>query len=336
MRYLFKDGTQAPHLFTALRFDYDGRPGFVGMGIDISDRKRMEEELRRETALFEAMVQNAPDGIVVVDRANRRIIHNQRLKEMWGVPNEIAADPDAGRLLEFVRHRTKDPDEFIAKVRWLFGHPEETSSDEVELVDGTILLRISGPVVGDDGRNYGRIWTFRDITDYRRVERRLRHLATHDGLTGLPNRSLIEQRIEQSIAQARRAGRIFAVLYVDLDRFKVINDGYGHAFGDAVLKAVGECLVDLVRPGDTVARHGGDEFLILLPEPSEPADATAVAQRIVDQLAQPVIATGREVHVSGSVGVSVFPRDGLTCQELIAHADAAMYRAKGQPRQEWG
>ncbi len=332
LRYRYKDGSEAPHLFNAVRFDHDGRPGIVGLAIDISERKRMEEELRKETALFEAMVENAPEGVLVVDLQNRTIMHNQRLKELWDIPPEIADDPDAVRLTGFAAGRTTDPKAFIAKVRWLVEHPEETAVDEIELVNGVILQRHSGPVVGRDGRHYGRIWGFRDITRYRDAQRRLRHLATHDALTGLANRSLIEQRIEQAIARAGGVGQTFAVLYVDLDRFKLVNDGYGHAFGDAVLKAVGDRLVTLAGSEAMVGRHGGDEFLILMSDGAGRAEAGALAQRIVDDLGEPVFPEGRAVHMSGSIGVSVFPTDGTTCQALIAHADAAMYRAKGDGR----
>ncbi|GAY19210.1 sensor domain-containing diguanylate cyclase [Mycobacterium sp. shizuoka-1] len=322
MRYVFKDGTEAPHVFQALRFDYDGRPGWMGIGVDISEQKRMEEQLRTETALFEAMVQNAPDAILVVDRDNRTIIHNQRFRDVWGIPPEIA---DA-RLLEFIIGRTKDPETFGTSMP---ERSDETSSDEVELVDGTILHRLSGPVIGRDGRSYGRIWSFRDITEYRHAERRLRHLATHDALTGLANRNLLVQSVEHAIALARSSADMFAVLFVDMDRFKVVNDRYGHAFGDAVLRAVGERLLGLVGPPDTVARLGGDEFLVLLLPPCDADRAEATARRIVEALGAPLPVDGIDVHLAGSVGVSLFPRDGETLDSLLTHADLAMYRQKG-------
>ncbi|AQT78460.1 hypothetical protein B1R94_03180 [Mycolicibacterium litorale] len=269
-------------------------------------------------------MQNAPDGILVVDRDNRRIIRNQRFKDLWKIPPGIADSADTERLLDFISSRTKEPDTFDRAVRWLIEHPTATSSDEVELVDGTILHRLSGPVIGDDGRSYGRIWSFRDITGYRDVELRLRHLATHDPLTGLPNRSLAEQRVEHAIS----LGRAFAVLFIDLDGFKSINDGFGHAVGDAALQAVGDRLLGLVGRGDTVARLGGDEFLVLLPETGEPGPAQELARRIGTSLAAPLAIGGTEVEMAGSVGISLFPRDGTTLDTLLRHADAEMYRAK--------
>ncbi|MFT3803904.1 MAG: EAL domain-containing protein [Burkholderiaceae bacterium] len=172
----------------------------------------------------------------------------------------------------------------------------------------------------------------RDVTERKHAEQRIRYLATHDGLTELPNRNLIQDRIQQVITRARRIDRVIALLFLDLDRFKVINDGYGHPFGDAVLKAVAERLVSLVRETDTVARQGGDEFLILLTDLHRSSDAYFVAQKIIDNLGRPLIVQGREVHVTGSIGVAVFPQDGESADALIGNADVAMYRAKNLGR----
>jgi len=172
----------------------------------------------------------------------------------------------------------------------------------------------------------------RDVTERKQAEQRIRYLATHDGLTDLPNRNLIQDRIQQAITHARRSGRLLALLFLDLDRFKVINDGYGHPFGDAVLKAAAEQLVALVREGDTVARQGGDEFLILLADLRNASDAYIVAQKLVENLERPLVVQSREVHLSGSIGVAVFPQDGETADALIGNADVAMYRAKNLGR----
>ncbi len=326
--YLLKDGRRIPHLFSGVRFEYGDRGGFVGFGLDISERKRMEEALRAETAMFEAQVESSLDGILVVDRHRKKIIQNRQFTALWQIPPELASSEGDAPILEFVAGQTKNPAEFTAKVDWLYQHPEETSRDESELVDGTVLDRYSAPVLDKEGHYYGRIWAFRDITDRKRAEERIRYLATHDDLTDLPNRNLIQDRIEQAIGQARRSGRQLALLYLDLDRFKVINDAYGHPFGDAVLQAAAGRLVSLVRESDTVARHGGDEFLILLNGLRKSSDAHIVARKIVEQLDRPLLVQGREVHVSGSLGVSVFPEDGESAEALIGNADVAMYRAK--------
>ncbi|MBX3030649.1 MAG: PAS domain S-box protein [Chloroflexi bacterium] len=325
---LHKDGRRIPHLFTAKRFDQGGRRGFIGVALDISHRKRIESALREQTTLLEAQVESSLDGILVVSPNGQRLLQNQRLNEMWGVPDEVAQGALDARRLRHVARRTTNPAEFMARVAWLAEHPNEVAHDEIELVDGSVQERFSAPVVDHEGRYYGRTWIHRDITQRRRDEERIRHLATHDELTGLPNRNLVRQRMEQAITRARRSGVLFAVLYLDLDRFKIVNDGRGHAFGDEVLKAVAVRLTQRVRETDTVARHGGDEFLVLLTGLRGADDAYAVAQSIVEDLDHPITVRGQIVPLSISVGVSVFPQDGATVEELISNADTAMFRAK--------
>ncbi|WP_445167290.1 sensor domain-containing protein [Mycolicibacterium sp. Dal123E01] len=329
---LRKDGARTTYLFTAMRFEYDGRAGFLGVAVDLAEQKRIEDALRAETAMFEAQLESAQDGVLVLDSSGRTIIENKRVGEIWGLPEHITREGDPTARLSFVAQQTTDPDAFLRKVAWATEHPEEITQGEVELLDGTVVERYSGPVRDRDGHLYGRIVAFRDITDRRHFENRLRYLATHDDLTGLPNRSQAEADIERLIEQCGDAGRRLGLLYIDLDRFKTVNDGYGHPFGDQVLKAAGERLATLVRSGDMVARYGGDEFVALLPDLGDAADARAVAHNIVDSFAHPVVVTGREVHLSGSIGVSIFPEDGRTPGALLQNADIAMFRAKLQGR----
>ena len=159
--------------------------------------------------------------------------------------------------------------------------------------------------------------------------------ATHDALTGLPNRTLVVDRLERAISHARRGGTSLAVLFVDLDRFKDINDTFGHAAGDELLGAVATRLSRCVRDEDTVARLSGDEFVLLLPHLAQPEDALEVARRILDSLGQPVAIAGERMLVAGSIGVATYPADGSTPDELLESADAAMYRAKETPGNSW-
>jgi len=167
-----------------------------------------------------------------------------------------------------------------------------------------------------------------DITPYREAEARIDFLANHDELTKLPNRTLIRDRIAQSMAQARRNATQFAVMFLDLDRFKVINDAYGHPTGDALLVEAACRLRRLLREEDTVARLGGDEFLILLPNLSLSADAYVVAQKILDAFERPLAIGPLQAHVNTSIGVALYPRDGHDVDALIRNADVAMYRSK--------
>lgn len=167
-----------------------------------------------------------------------------------------------------------------------------------------------------------------DITDRKRYESHIEYLATHDGLTGLPNRALVRDRLNQAIAHAQRSDSEGALLFVDIDRFKSVNEGFGHATGDALLRAVGQRLAALVADGDTVARQSGDEFLMVLVGLNAGTDAYATARAVLDAMAQPFMIGNSEVLVRASVGLAVFPQDGDDADALIAHADAAMARAK--------
>jgi diguanylate cyclase (GGDEF)-like protein/PAS domain S-box-containing protein len=167
-----------------------------------------------------------------------------------------------------------------------------------------------------------------EIADRRQAETRAQHLADHDALTGLPNRRLLEDRLTQALAASQRNRKQTAVMFVDLDRFKNINDSLGHAAGDLVLKECAERLVRQLREVDTICRMGGDEFVVVLPEIKRAADAANVAAKILETVAQPFVVEERELHITPSVGISVFPDDGRDAESLIRNADAAMYHAK--------
>jgi diguanylate cyclase (GGDEF)-like protein len=160
------------------------------------------------------------------------------------------------------------------------------------------------------------------------ANKQLRHMATHDALTGLPNRTLLEDRLQQAMAQAQRAGQDFAVLVCDLDRFKLVNDSMGHSAGDQFLQEVARRLAGVRREGDTLARQGGDEFVFVLSPPSAEADAEAMTRRALSALAVPLNIAGMDIHIAASFGLAVYPRDGTRVEALLANADAAMYSAK--------
>jgi diguanylate cyclase (GGDEF)-like protein/PAS domain S-box-containing protein len=174
------------------------------------------------------------------------------------------------------------------------------------------------------------VW--RDITERKRIEEAIRHLAYHDVLTGLPNRMLFTDRLVLAIAQAKRHQRTMAVMMLDLDGFKTINDTYGHHIGDQLLQGVGDRLSRTLREGDTLARLGGDEFMILLPVIKEAANSSQIADKILSAFREPFICEGNELFTSTSMGIAVYPGDGDDMDALMKHADTAMYRAKGMGR----
>jgi diguanylate cyclase (GGDEF)-like protein len=169
---------------------------------------------------------------------------------------------------------------------------------------------------------------FRDVTAARVLSLKMSHLAQHDGLTGLPNRTLFNDRLRQAMAMALRHRTKLAVLYVDIDRFKHVNDSAGHTAGDRLLQSVANRLLDCVRSSDTVSRQGGDEFAVLLCDVASAKDAAGAAEKMLLALGRPYRVDELELHVSASIGIAVYPEDGTTCEALLKDADVAMYRAK--------
>jgi diguanylate cyclase (GGDEF)-like protein len=173
------------------------------------------------------------------------------------------------------------------------------------------------------------------VRSLRHANEKLHHQALHDGLTKLPNRILLEDRLDQAISAAQRAQRMFAVMFIDLDRFKTINDSLGHHYGDKLLQAVSQRLTEALRSEDTVARIGGDEFIIMLNEIAEPQVAASVAQKLLESLAAPFVIEGQEQNISASIGISIYPNDGSDLRALMMHADGAMYHAKKTGRDNY-
>jgi len=188
------------------------------------------------------------------------------------------------------------------------------------------------PLVDPDGRIVGFASLVQDVTERLNTERTIHYMAHHDALTGLPNRRLMQDRLNQAIMQARRHQRHVAVLFLDLDRFKLLNDTLGHDSGDFILKDVARRLLSCVREVDTVSREGGDEFVVILPDLERPENASVVAEKIVREFAHPVEIAAQEIHLTTSIGISHYPNDATDVNHLLKHADSAMYQAKDAGR----
>jgi diguanylate cyclase (GGDEF)-like protein len=212
----------------------------------------------------------------------------------------------------------------------------EGLAGEVVLVDRHGKCRriedSAAPIFDWDGQLVGVVMVFRDISDTVALSTKMKHLAQHDFLTGLPNRVLLSDRINQAIISARRNDTCPALLFLDLDKFKHINDSLGHAVGDHLLQAVAVRLLACVRSSDTVSRHGGDEFVVLLADERRPQDAALAAEKILIAISTPFLIDGHQLHTSTSIGISVFPLDGVDAAALIKNADTAMYHAKERGR----
>ena len=200
----------------------------------------------------------------------------------------------------------------------------------------TSIEHSAAPIHDRRGEILGAVTIFRDVIVSRERRLQMLHLAEHDALTELPNRLLLSDRLARSIALSRRYGRRLAVLFIDCDKFKHINDTLGHAIGDQVLRSIAKRLTACVRESDTVSRHGGDEFLILLSEVDHAQDAGVIAEKIVQSVSEPHNIAGHELRLTVSVGISLYPEDGQDAQSLIMRADAAMYHAKNSGRDQVG
>ncbi|MBC8273847.1 MAG: GGDEF domain-containing protein [Chloroflexi bacterium] len=174
-----------------------------------------------------------------------------------------------------------------------------------------------------------------DITERKQLEQKLAEMATHDHLTGLPNRLLLSDRLAVGLAQAQRNNTSLAVMMLDLDRFKTVNDTFGHGVGDELLKVAGGRLIDLVRKSDTVARMGGDEFVVLLLQIAKTEDAVRVAQKILETFQKPFAIDAYQIRITTSIGIAIYPEDGEDIETLFRNADTAMYWAKEQGRDNY-
>ena len=291
----------------------------------------LRERLDRDISLQQATIESTTDGILVVDNRGRWVTFNRKFIDMWRLPREVADRGDDEAAVEFVLDQLSDPGRFLYKVRELYERPDAESYDELAFKDGRVFERYSQPQ-RVDGRTVGRVWNFRDVTERRRFEERLQHLADHDPLTDLFNRRRFEDELEREVARASRYGHGGALLLMDLDDFKSVNDSFGHIWGDETLRRIAATLRERLRTTDILARLGGDEFAVLLPE-SDQVRGQKLAEELLEVLRSQTIETDRgEIQLTTSIGVVSL--DALTDTELdpLVAADTAMYRAKHEGR----
>lgn len=320
-------GITVPFALTAVdRLDDPQVGGLVVTGHDISDRILLERRLQRANSLVAAAFRSGTDGVVAVDTSGRITAVNDRFGELWELESDGHETGDIVRVLASRRSLVRDADGVVQRLREVADDPMTVAHEVVELRDGRVYEVESSPYL-HDGELAGRVWRTRDVTVTRQREEQLVQLALHDPLTGLPNRALFRDRVEQATARlGRKPGRL-AVLFVDLDDFKRVNDDLGHAAGDELLVEVSARIERCLRAGDSVARLGGDEFAVLVDGYDPPDEVDAIARRIVTAVRAPVRVDGRDVYPTASVGVASSD-DATGADELLRKADLAMYAAK--------
>ncbi|WP_431862257.1 sensor domain-containing protein [Azospirillum sp.] len=296
---------------------------------DVTERKRAEEAMR----LYHRAVESANNGIIITDvkALDHPVVYaNPAFERMTGYPQVEAI----GRNPRFLLGQDREQMELEAIKSALRQKRPGSAVLRNYRRDGTLFFNelFVSPVRDEAGEVTHTISVMTDITERKRYEEQLEHQANHDALTGLANRTLLMDRLEHSLACAQRYGQKPAVLFVDLDNFKTVNDTLGHNVGDHLVQAVAKRLVHCLREVDTVARLGGDEFVVVIQDAPEESDVTHVMRRIIEALGRPFTIDGSELFVTCSIGASMYPRDGEDVATLLKNADAAMYRAKEMGR----
>ena len=307
--------------------------GAVLGGRDITDRKKKEDELRLSEERYRTILENIEDGYFEVDLTGNLTYVSEPFFRMAGADRETVMG---------MNFREYTPKEYWPKIYQSFFKVYSTGEslkeldwDAVRLDGSRVHIEVSVSLIRDaEGRPTGFRGITRDVTERKRVEENVEWMAYHDLLTGLPNRALFYDHAAMILAQAKRKDRSFGIMMLDLDKFKEVNDSFGHDIGDSVLVVVADRLKKLMRDEDTVARTGGDEFVALLPEVASPESMELVTERIMTAFTSPIIVREEAFFVAFSIGTAIYPADGQDIDTLVRHADQSMYAVKTRGRGE--
>ena len=337
------DGRVLPVTRRISRVDFAGEPLYLVACHDRSAQRATEDELETRLAELRATLESTADGILVTDLGGRIRSFNHRFAGLWSLPEELLARRDDEAVRDWMRRSVVDGADYERRLLAIQEATMLQTSDVFTLHSGRVLERLTLPQCSR-GQPIGRVFSFRDITDKLAASARIEELSHTDALTGLPNRRLLADRIEFALAMAQRGNNPFALMVLNLDRFKQINDTLGLGFGDRVLLEVTDRIKGCLRNADTVARLGGDEFVLLVHQ-ADAVGAEATARRVIDAMSRPFTLDTVSFTVTCSIGIALSPADGDTADDLLRRADAAMHRVKEagrasfrfhQPREDVG
>jgi diguanylate cyclase (GGDEF)-like protein/PAS domain S-box-containing protein len=294
-------------------------------------RSHADQALRQHEQMLSDILENVSAHIYMKDREGRYLFANRPLRERFDAPMEEIAGYDDSKFFDAGAAAAMREDELRVLRE---GEPLEVEETLVNMLTGVtqVFLTVKIPLRREDGSIHALCGISTDITARKDIEEHMAHMAQYDALTHLPNRALFEDRLKLALAAAHRNGARLALMFIDLDKFKPVNDTYGHAVGDLLLQSVAERVQDCLRESDTAARIGGDEFVVLLPAVESENDAEVVGGKILDALNRPFHLAGHTLKIGGSIGVAVYPDHGAEERMLVKSADTAMYHAKKNGR----
>ncbi|MDD2450141.1 MAG: bacteriohemerythrin [Sulfurimonas sp.] len=320
------DTVESKHLFS--QDEIDILDLFSKTLVNVSDRKQIQEELSGERALLKTLIQNIPDLIFLKDKEGIYLACNKRFEDYFGAKEkEIVGKSDYDFVDKEIADFFRMNDNKVMQTNKTCKNKETiifASDGHTELVQATKI-----PLHNSDGSLMGVLGISRDITERQHHEKHLEYIAHYDALTGLPNRILLSDRINQALKQSNRHRFSFAVVYLDLDGFKTINDTYGHDYGDRFLELLAKYMQKSLREGDTIARLGGDEFVVVLLDLKSHEDSIVMIKRLLEASSQKIVIDKLEMQVTASLGVTFFDAgDDIDADQLLRQADQAMYQAK--------
>ncbi|MCK4420698.1 PAS domain S-box protein [candidate division WOR-3 bacterium] len=323
-----KDGTQFHIEVRGTEFDYRGKKHLLAVIRDITERKEAEEALKESEERFRAIFDTAEDSIFIKDNTLKYTHVNRAMERLFELPaSKLIGLTDDDLFGKEAGIHIRDIDSRVLKGEII----DEEHTKSVKGVSFTFHI-IKVPMRNKSGEIIGICGIARDITKRKEAEKELAYMATHDALTNLPNRLLFNDRLTLALKQAQRNQQKLAVMLLDLDQFKEINDTLGHSVGDLLLQAVGDRLAGLLRKSDTITRMGGDEFLLLFPETAGTETTSKIAKKILKAIQKPFVVDNHKLHITTSIGIAIHPDNGEDAEILIKNADIAMYSAKRKGR----